>query len=133
MYENAVADGTKRVSTSSEEGGEEDTSGGQTELIENFIADQRREFEHRGESGPEPSGLGYRSNPIPRERDDNAAADDLADQYVRKAEQAKGRIFETPGESVFDGQLKGIIGKLPEFHIDSDYVHSAMVDENYIM
>ena len=60
--------------------------------------------------------------------------DEMADQYVRKVEQAKGRIFKTPGECCnFDNQLKGIMDKMPGFNVDCDYVHSAMVDENYIM
>ena len=48
IYENAVKDGTKRQSSSSEEGiFDADTSDENVDLIDNFITDQRREFDHR--------------------------------------------------------------------------------------
>ena len=54
---------------------------------------------------------------------------------IRKAELATAKVFETPGELCNDDRMKGLVHQLPCMTLDpsKDYVHSAMVDENYVM
>ena len=150
IYENAVKDATKRTSSSSEEadmsdevimdGGEQNTN---DSLIDQFIIGQRRQFEDdrrvvdRGRPIPLTSGYG---------RGQAAAADGAANippnpnvinaESIRKAEVTKAKIYTTPGEFLQPiDQVVKITEGLPQLELDTNnrFVHSAMVDENYLV
>ena len=151
IYENAVVDATKdkRVSSSSEE--ETDTSGENFDLIDNFISDQRQQFECRSlaemEEINQPSTSGYRGPKSRKQGEDRtypgemqsrvAEADEVADDLIKKAELSRAKIFGVPGENFNCNQISRVIEQLPnlaiEERIGNDYIHSALVDENYLM
>ena len=62
-------------------------------------------------------------------------ADLIADDMIKQAELGWARIYETPGELQFSDELRGVTHKIPHMTLDlnSEYVHSAMVDENYLV
>ena len=128
IYKNAVQDETgKRFSSSSEEGeqgvnvsdeilGEEVTE----MMIHNFISDNRPPPEPEPENSKRPRS--YVNQVIQEPRPSTSrdmAPEDRANNVVREAEQGKANIFQTPGKD--------------QRHLDlsNNFVHSAMVDEDY--
>ena len=80
-----------------------------------------------------------------KELEPRTVAQDITKNMVRQAEINRARIFEMPGEmpnftNWADGNqvedvVGNLVGKLPSMTLDlsNDYVHSAMVDENYLV
>ena len=154
IYDTAVKDATKRISSSSEEevDPEHDTSDEVGEdsnyinkdtLIDNFIADQRIQFENQtvedkeliaSTSGAQPRG-DTRNVVSRQQRKEVPQADLIADDMIKQAELGRARIYETPGELQFSDELRGVTHKIPHMTLDlnSEYVHSVMVDENYLV
>ena len=150
VYRNAMIDKTKRVSSSSEEAIDtsdenliemetEEIEQGTNNAINQLISDQRKKFDSQQRpgfvnDGQQPSTSGYRR---PRPAVQEAAKDgrgrdpeDGARDIIRMAEQSKARVYETPGEVPLM-EIDGI--KKQVFDIRSDFMHSAMVDEQYTM
>ena len=165
IYCNAVKDGMKRISTSSEDC-DADTSDKQVipidvindeecddEMIDQFIADQRRFLEQQERTGlrheePQPSTSRgqprQHSMPNLEQKDERGAGGRdarldnprrLSKQMTRQAEINKERMYEAPGEYTPPVEFNMIIDQLPKMTLDanSEYVHSAMVDENYLV
>ena len=157
IYRNALIDGTKRISSSSKEGMEDmnedmidigipSSNQVNPELINQFILGQRQRVDEirRGEElvdvdDAQPS-TSRGKNPQPKTPEQRAT------EIIMQAEAAKARVFETPGEQIItmerdnhnQKQSGNVLAKQAGFwdcdlKLCSDCVHSAMVDEHYIM
>ena len=146
IYRNALQDGTKRVSSSSEEDVSDNplivddvpvvmTQGivGSVDNnldhhIDRLIVGERKKVENdqrQAANEPMPStsrGVTGR-DPTPEDR---------AQEVVRQAELAKGKNFPTPGETD-PSNLVHFQNDQQQYNVDvcNSYVHSAMVDEHY--
>ena len=149
IYENAVKDSTKRVSSSSED---HDTSDEimsgflidnmDEQLIDQFIAGQGREFDRardvrdQSHQEPRPTMSNFRGSPSAAQGGPpKPVAQDITAETIRKAEASKARIYETPGEFEAHEGVQQLVCQVPSLKIDlnNDMMHSVMVDENYLM
>ena len=122
----------------------------QVRIIHDFIAEQRQKDDRRRGSGgiivdeqrPSTSRDGPRfSQGNHQSTDEQRASEREAEQkaldMIRQAEAAKAKIYETPGGCNADMNVHLVNkpqAKLEyDFDLCKDYVHSAMVDEHYLM
>ena len=151
IYENAVRNSMKRISSSSDDADTSDDIeeyinqnvyvGTNENLINQFITGQRKEFEDRRRvvDGNRQIPSTSRAEKLPDNRNDAEllppGPDDMANQMIKQAEATRANIFTTPGESNDVAILNKLVDNIPSLSLDANnvFMHSAMVDENYLV
>ena len=148
IYKNAVQDGTKRVSSSSEEDlsdnplmmieeGENQTQAVQemvgpdlSDNINELILGERRKVENSRAQEEQPCPSTSRGD------DRELTPEERAQEVICQAELAKVKIFPTPGEGDSTDHVQHNVlvpqeGGQYNFDVCNNFVRSAMVDEHY--
>ena len=151
IYKNAIQDATKRLSSSSEdlidtsdenliemENVDEQSEDGEV-FINHLIAEQRKKAAEESKRG---NGRYVNDGQQPstsRQQDvrPKVTPEQRAQLLIQQAEQSKARVYETPGE-IFENNNQGKDDHNPlirDYSVDitKNFVHSAMVDEHYVM
>ena len=102
--------------------------------IHDFIAESRRQSFERDQVEPSTSGRKQQPREVSQHRQQVKTAEERANDLVREAEAAKAKIYRPTGR---------LHGENTEYYkhdrcnhgisLESNFVHSAMVDENYLI
>ena len=143
IYRKAVQP-LKRKSTSSE--GEHDTSDkmqvGWVHQLNDFndLSVGRSRDGHRSREAPRSVSCHRRDDDryYGQQRDEFAEAERRADQLIREAELSKAQMVDIPGRNKVNnpatpGSHQGEINTNCRLDLNSQFVHSAMVDQNFLM
>ena len=102
-----------------------------TNQIMKFITDRRPDKNSR-EDDVQPSSSGWKPNTAPRDNSQHRKQVDMAEErandLIREAEAAKDRIYNLEGREYSNKQIKDF-----QYDVENRFVHSAMVDENYLI
>ena len=118
------------INTSDEtEMGEDDV--GQTEAIDNFLAERRERVEKSAKQAEQQHRQQPHRNYVNQE--------DKAAQIIRNAERAKARMMDVPGKNnnsfnplnVQYGECTNEVNEINLINNNGDMIHSVMVDEQY--
>ena len=149
FIENAVIDGTKRNSSSSEDAIDTsdenlvvmDEAQNTDKIIDDLISEQRKQA-----GGNSTSGRYVNDGQVPstsRQHDatmgrPKVTPEQRAMEIIQMAEKNKAQVYETPGENnmiIMDNHEPIDMQRVNNYQLDlqKGFVHSAMVDEHYLM